>query len=633
MKPKYPETKRKRIILIYSLAIVLPGILMGIMAYQGILNDQARRSQESHERLAGTSDDFFYAFDSLLVAELNGIQSDDFSTENYPDYIRLAFLQTEKPDLHLIHHHLIFVPDSIESTLSDKIDKDLLDLLSKARAHKNKKQYQNAFDTWLIVEKDYAKHLLNNKLPLVLVAQLEQIKTLQFLRKDSETTKAIHKLYSTLLNPPCSYEASQFRFFWNELENMQLALNPEIKSIREEVLKKGEESGFLIRMISERDPVFLLSKQDPAWPGIYKYLLAKDSLQTVYLSIEKPNYERLGCLIDIIPFIEENANRVMSRLDPNKILSWEVSDSSKSEYSSFRFSEYYPDIILNLKENELTFLNSLTSKGQGLYLLIFAFIAGLMALGLVFTIYTLNHELKLNRLKSDFISNVSHELKSPLTSIRHLTDLLHTNRVKTEDQKKKYYATMLDQTEHLSYLIDNILDFSRLEDHRKKFRFQEVNYKDLLDKWMLGFKDRLQQAGIELSLHIPDNMPNTSIDPDAMQQVIQNLIDNAIKYSGVGKKIDINVQLKGKEIITSISDQGLGVSKKDQNKIFDRFYRCEESQKLGIKGSGIGLTIVQRVIVAHHGRIDLESESGKGSTFTITLPVNQNDPHEKNTAG
>jgi hypothetical protein len=140
VKPKYPETKRKRIILLYSLAIVLPGILMGIMAYQGILNDQARRAQESHDRLSGTSEDFFYALDSIMVAELNAVNPEDLESSDYPPYIRLAFLQTDKPDLHLIHHHLIYIPDSIDGSLSDQGDQILLNLITQARMAKMRKK-------------------------------------------------------------------------------------------------------------------------------------------------------------------------------------------------------------------------------------------------------------------------------------------------------------------------------------------------------------------------------------------------------------------------------------------------------------------------------------------------------------
>ena len=633
MKAKFPETKRKRIILIYSLAIVLPGILMGVMAYQGILNDQARREKENRKQLSGIAEDFFYAMDSLLAAELNGINKGDSKSVEFPDYIRLAFIQTDKPDIELIHHHLNYITDSIESSFSDQEDLSLMSLLAKARNYKKNRQFQDALNTWKTIEKEFSNFLISNKIPAILVSQLEQIKILQHEKNEGKTAEALKIIYNTLLDPPVTYEASQYRFFLEELDNLQIPLDYEIQILKDSVIRRGEETDFLIRMISERDPVFLLNKQDPAWPGINKFPLENGSIQSLYLSIDQLNKQRLGCLIDIKPFVKAKTELIQSDLDPESYLDWQISDSINQDYTAFPFSEYYPKMFLNLKSKNPGFFSSSGTKGQGLYILIFVFIAGLMILGLVFTIYTINHELKLNRLKSDFISNVSHELKSPLTSIRHLTDLLDKDRVKNDNQKKKYYSTMLEQTEHLSYLIDNILDFSRLEDHRKKFRFQNVDYEALLSKWIGGFTQRLDQRGIELTRDIPDNLPDVRLDPDAIQQVVQNLLDNAIKYSGDGSKIEIKVSLDGKNLITSIQDHGIGISKKDQEKIFDRFYRCEESHELGIKGSGIGLTIVQRVVAAHNGSIKLISAPGKGSNFTVTLPVNQDLNYEENSTG
>jgi signal transduction histidine kinase len=633
VKPRYPETKRKRIILIYTLAIVLPGILMGIMAYQGLLNEQASRDQERHEHLTGFSERFFYSIDSLLVAELNGLESGNPETREYPDYIRLAFLQTEKPDLDLIHHHLLFIPDSVESTFSDTFDVSLLDLLAKARNYKNLNQLEEAFEVWKTIGGNYSEYLIDNKTPVHLVVQLEQIKIHAQSDDTEKLQQAINLMYTRLLNPTIRFEASQFRFFMAELKDIESTIHLDPNVIREKLEKKAAECYYLIKIISERDPVFFQSKKDPAWPGINKFSVEKDSIRSQYLSIEKPNNHRLGCLIDAIPFIEKCAPAVISLLNPEGNLSWEISDSTKTDYSSFMFSDDYPDLILNVKENEISFMNSLLARGKGLYILIFVFIAGLMLVGLIFTIFSLNNELKLNRLKSDFISNVSHELKSPLTSMRHLTDLLDKDRVSSEEQRKKYYSTMLEQTKHLSYLIDNILDFSRLEDDRKNYQFRDTDYLAELSTWIEVFQDRNKNHAVKITQQFPDNLPSINIDQDAMQQVIFNLLDNAVKYDGDSRRIDVWVEQKGKEIITCVKDYGMGISKKEQERIFDRFYRSEEILDKGIRGSGIGLTIVKRIVEAHHGSINLESEPGKGSTFCVHLPVNPKADDEKNSIG
>ncbi len=159
-----------------------------------------------------------------------------------------------------------------------------------------------------------------------------------------------------------------------------------------------------------------------------------------------------------------------------------------------------------------------------------------MVLGFVFIMYTLNVELRLNKLKSEFISNVSHELKSPLTSIRMMTEMLHHNRVQTEERKSAYYSAMLEESEHLSHLIDNILDFSRMDDDRKKYDFIDLDLDDLLVKFLESTRERLPEPGFDLRYNRPDKMPVIKADKNAILQVFYNLVDNAIKFSGTSKR-------------------------------------------------------------------------------------------------
>jgi signal transduction histidine kinase len=244
-----------------------------------------------------------------------------------------------------------------------------------------------------------------------------------------------------------------------------------------------------------------------------------------------------------------------------------------------------------------------------------------MVLGFVFIMYTLNTELRLNKLKSDFISNVSHELKSPLTSIRMMTEMLHHNRVQTEERKSAYYSAMLEESEHLSHLIDNILDFSRMDDDRKKYDYIDLDLDELLFKFLESIRERLQEPGFEIRYNRPDRVPVIKADKNAIIQVFYNLVDNAIKFSGTSRQIDVSLFPRDDELLFCVKDYGIGISGKERDKIFDRFYRGNEPQRLGIKGSGIGLTIVKQIVEAHGGTIAIESEVGKGSRVTVRIPL------------
>jgi signal transduction histidine kinase len=217
---------------------------------------------------------------------------------------------------------------------------------------------------------------------------------------------------------------------------------------------------------------------------------------------------------------------------------------------------------------------------------------------------------------------VSHELKSPLTSIRMMTEMLKENRV-PEERKPAYYLEMLEESEHLSHLIDNILDFSRIDDDRKKYDFADLDLGELLEKFLESARERLADSDFEIRYDHPERVPDIRADRDAILQVMHNLLDNAIKFSGKSRQIEIRLFSNDDELQICVKDYGIGISVKDQERIFDRFYRCDEPQRLGIKGSGIGLTIVKKIIEEHKGYLTLESRPGEGSTFCVHLPISK----------
>jgi two-component system phosphate regulon sensor histidine kinase PhoR len=353
----------------------------------------------------------------------------------------------------------------------------------------------------------------------------------------------------------------------------------------------------------------------------------------VYLSQDKNNGGQTCMVIDFTAYLTSISEKLIWKLDSNSAINVKIEDNNGrlifsriikegTGYLSFPFPENLPKWKLLLSENKPGFIATLLKAGSGIYLLIFILIALLMTLGFVFIIYTLNVELRLNKLKSEFISNVSHELKSPLTSIRMMTEMLHHNRV-PEERKPVYYSELLEESEHLSHLIDNILDFSRMDDDRKKYDFADLDLGDLLLKFLESIHERLADPGFNIRYTPPGQVPVIRADKNAILQVIYNLVDNAIKFSGTSRQIDINLFCRDDELQLCVKDYGIGISGKDQEKIFNRFYRCDESQRLGIKGSGIGLTIIKKIIEAHKGHLTLESTPGEGSNFCVHLPINK----------
>jgi signal transduction histidine kinase len=369
--------------------------------------------------------------------------------------------------------------------------------------------------------------------------------------------------------------------------------------------------------------------------GLSSIPINSAELAAMYLSWNKNNSRQTGMVIDFPTYLKYVSEKLIQKLDPNSSINVKIEDNNRrpvfskvfkqeTGYLSFPFPENLPKLKLLLSENKPGFIAALLKEGSGIYLFIFILIALLMVLGFVFIMYTLNIELRLNKLKSEFISNVSHELKSPLTSIRMMTEMLHHKRVQTEERKAEYYSAMLEESKHLSHLIDNILDFSRMDDDRKKYDFTDLDLDELLLKFLESTRERLPESNFDIRYSRPDRVPVISADKNAILQVLYNLVDNAIKFSGASKQIDISLFSRNDEVLFCVKDYGIGIATKDQEKIFDRFYRGDEPQRLGIKGSGIGLTIVQKIIEAHKGQLTLESKPGEGSTFCVHLPINKN---------
>ncbi|MFA5818127.1 MAG: ATP-binding protein [Bacteroidales bacterium] len=675
MKPTNPGSRRQKIILYYTLAVVLPGIFLGYMAYRGIRNDQALREKESRRKLEMDNQAFFTAIDSSFVQFMNEQTADSMlssSGQGDPSLLAL-FVKDTSGSKKLITHQLLYLPAELLTIQPEQLsppinlkeglrlefierrfpealrfyqDKTLKTtnpaekiqaLVASARLYNKMNQPDRAKALYDEIRKDYPGSLLNGQIPLGLIAGLEILKINQALGEKDEIRNNSRQYLELLLHPPCEYDENQFDLFYQSFKEIIPITDPVIDSLFLELDTQRARTDYLIRILSGPDMIATNGNNHfkGGKNGMSGIPINSTELVAVYLSWDKNNGVQTGMVIDFPVYLKSISEKLIQKLDPNSSINVKIEDNNgrlifskvikeETGYLSFPFPENLPKLKLLLSENKPGFIATLLKAGSGIYLFIFILIALLMVLGFVFTIYTLNEELRLNKLKSEFISNVSHELKSPLTSIRMMTEMLHHNRVRTEERKSVYYSTMLEESEHLSHLIDNILDFSGMDDDRKKYDFIDLDLDELLLKFLESTRERLPEPGFDIRYSSPDRVPVIQADKNAILQVFYNLVDNAIKFSGTSRQIDINLFSKDDELLLCVKDYGIGISSKDQEKIFDRFYRCDEPQRLGIKGSGIGLTIVKKIMEAHKGRLTLESMPGEGSTFCVHLPIYKN---------
>ncbi len=253
--------------------------------------------------------------------------------------------------------------------------------------------------------------------------------------------------------------------------------------------------------------------------------------------------------------------------------------------------------------------------------LIIAGISAFLLVGIWQTYRNVGRELALARLKSDFVANVSHELRTPLSLIRLYAETLEMGRLTGPEKPQEYYRIIRKESERLTALINHILDFSRIEAGKKEYEFRETDLAELVRNTLEAYRFQIEQNGFALQVHIEDGLPAVRIDREAMARSLVNLINNSLKYSPGEKFLEVRLYRAGSHVKLEVIDHGMGIPRGEQTKIFEKFYRVGDPLVHNTKGSGLGLSLVRHIVSAHGGEIAVESAPGKGSKFTIALPL------------
>jgi two-component system phosphate regulon sensor histidine kinase PhoR len=260
-------------------------------------------------------------------------------------------------------------------------------------------------------------------------------------------------------------------------------------------------------------------------------------------------------------------------------------------------------------------------KRRVLDLVLIAMAVGVIVAGISVLLLAARRERRANELKSEFISNVSHELKTPLSIISMFGEMLHSGRTKSEEQARDYAGVIRRESTRLGRLIDNVLDFSRIERGAVVYELDDADFAEVVERSLDIYKHRLEREAIELEVDLEPGLPSVRMDENAMTLAVLNLVDNAIKYAAAGKRLVVSLARKGDGVALSVRDFGPGIDTGEQERIFERFYRSRTVRLKSARGSGIGLALVKHIADAHKGKVSVDSSLGEGTTFTIWLPI------------
>lgn len=317
--------------------------------------------------------------------------------------------------------------------------------------------------------------------------------------------------------------------------------------------------------------------------------------------------------------LNEDANLVITDLRGQVIFGAKTTSNELTGITSF-FDDNFPPWRIEITINQF---EEILFKGiyKSFYFWTILTIIIILIFGVFLMMRTIVHEMDLLKLKSELVSSVSHEFKTPITSIKALTERLLDEKVKDPVRMKEYYSVILGDADNLSRLVSNFLDSAKIEEGKKQYDFEETDIRQWMTQTITNLKNKYPQKGIKFNFRFSVDKPHIAIDKNAMEQVINNLLDNAIKFSSGKIMVEIIIEKDENNLFIKVRDNGIGIHKDDLSKIFDKFYRGRNAPMHTATGTGLGLTLVRQIIEVHNGKISVDSKVSSGSTFTIILPL------------
>jgi signal transduction histidine kinase len=521
-------------------------------------------------------------------------------------------------------------------------------LTNMARSQVKKKDYEEAIKNYTSVVENYKYSMSSSQLPLAVISGLQVIdcfkelgdsqnamKTSLALYKDIcemtwDLTEAQFKTYCSLIDEAVAVIASdsqnQFSTEWDQLKVLSEERNEQwriMKDIEREIIpdlnnRFGRTSGtgssplFYAKTIDET--LYLIAAV------LFPYRSDGDISGLIGAKVDH------GYLVDHVikelvqsQQFSENTTVVISDLASIPLFGDREESAELATITDF-FDDNFPPWKIEFYRGKTSGLGGVDIK-KNFYFWTIVILLIVLTFGAALIMRTIAHEMEVLKIKSDFVSSVSHEFKTPLTSIRTLVERLQDGKVKDKTKMKQYFSVIAQDTDKLTRMVGNILNFSKIEEGKREYDFVEADLAQLVSHQIQDFqKDELLKE-FSFKAFIQEGIPSMLVDTEALSQVLNNLLDNAVKFSSDNKEIQIHLREDKDGVILEIKDLGIGIPADDLDKIFDKFYQGKNALRQSVKGTGLGLTLVKHTVEAHGGRISVKSKVGEGSTFSLIFPV------------
>jgi signal transduction histidine kinase len=526
-------------------------------------------------------------------------------------------------------------------------------LTGRARCLQKSGGYKEAIRVNAQVAGDYSDLSTLSGLPLGFSARLRTVECLERIGDVEGAVKWALSLYRELLGKPSALSENQFRTYvtlvGESIEGLLTADQTErfsgkyrkdygeLNRLRADRMKDWEA----VRMLRKEIVPELTGRLSPSEaysPGPCRFSRVVEGRDLLFLAVPIPDRTSAGIAgmfgvqIKSDLLLKSVLSEAVGKAQLNDGMEIALSDLAGRTLSGKRNAPAAPPLVTEYFEHNFPpwkiDLYQVRAKGPGaldirrnFYFWTILTLIVVLAFGAFLLARTIGHEMEVLKVKSDFVSSVSHEFKTPLTSIKALMERLVDGKVLDAAKMSQYFSIIAQNTDRLSGLVDNLLDFSRIEEGKKEYIFSDTDLVRIVTDQVRAFQKEQAPTGPDIRLEISGEIPILRADADALSRALANLLSNAVKFTPSGKAICVGLGSDGTKIVLEVDDEGMGIPQDELGRIFEKFFQGKNARVQSVRGTGLGLTLVKHIVEAHGGRILAESQLNEGSKFSMIFPI------------